>query len=179
MEADVIVVFVFDVAGHYPKETHPMNNDITPLFINRKLKEVSKINKKGYKIEIICLRLVSSLLPIGNQDENGEWQNLQVFHYMELKVALARGFVIDYLEETLWFDQSPILKDFCDKVQAWRRESNTEFEKSFYKLILNSLYGRMLMNTRKFCDSYLVSDTYTYPKDETKQSNKMSWKNIR
>ena len=50
------------------------------------------------------------------------------------------------------------------KVQTWRRESNTEFEKSFYKLILNSLYGRMLMNTRKFCDSYLVSDTYKYLK---------------
>jgi hypothetical protein len=81
---------------------------------------------------------------------------------MELKIALERGFVIDYIGETLWFDQSPILKDFCDEVQAFRKASKTEFEKSFYKLILNSLYGRMLMNTRKFCDSYIVSDKIQY-----------------
>ena len=159
------------VAGHYPKDTLNKNNDLAPLFVNRRLTKVSRINKKGYKNEPLCARLISSLLPVGNQDENGEWQNLENFHYMELKIALDRGFVIDYVGETLWFDQAPIMKDFCDKVQAWRRASNTEFEKSFYKLILNSLYGRMLMNTRKFCDSYLVSDTNAYPKNERKQQN--------
>ena len=66
------------------------------------------------------------------------------------------------------------MKDFCDKVQAWRRASNTEFEKSFYKLILKSLYGRMLMNTRKFCDSYLVSDTNEYLR--MKESNRIKFR---
>ena len=73
----------------------------------------------------------------------------------------------------MWFDQAPILKDFCDEVQAFRKASKTEFEKSFYKLILNSLYGRMLMNTRKFCDSYIVSEKYQYQK--RKESNRIKF----
>ena len=73
----------------------------------------------------------------------------------------------------MWFDQAPILKDFCDEVQAFRKASKTEFEKSFYKLILNSLYGRMLMNTRKFCDIYIVSEKYQYQK--MKESNRIKF----
>ena len=89
---------------------------------------------------------------------------MEPFHYMELKFALERCFVLDYVGETLWFDQAPILKNFCDSIQSFRRSSNTEFEKIFYKLILNSLYGWMLMNTRKFSDSYIVSDNCEYQK---------------
>ena len=128
------------IAGHFPPETHNANNDIPPLFTNRKITKVSKINKKGYKNEPLCVRLVASLLPIGEKYKENNWKNIEVFHYMELKIALSRGFVIDFVGESLWFDQAPILRDFCDRVQAWRRESKTEFEKSFYKLILNSLY---------------------------------------
>ena len=112
--------FIIQLAGHYPEDTHNKNNDLAPLFINRIITKVSKINAKGYKNEPLCSRLVSSLLPIGNfvpsaghkqgdlgqddtghhQDEKGEWQNLENFHYMELKIALDRGFVIDYVGET-------------------------------------------------------------------------------
>ena len=81
------------------------------------------------------------------------------------------------LEKHCGLTKHPILKDFCDEVQEFRKKSNTEFEKSFYKLILNSLYGRMLMNTRKFCDSYIVSDKYQYQKMKGKQSYQICWKN--
>ena len=92
---------------------------------------------------------------------------------MELNIALERGFVIDAFGMSLWFDQAPILKAFCDTVQEWRRVSKTEFEKSVYKLILNSLYGRMLMNTMKFSDSFIVTDKYSYQK--LKNSNRVKF----
>ena len=69
----------------------------------------------------------------------------------------------------MWFRQEPVLKDFCDKVQKWRAEAKTQFEKDYYKLILNSLYGRMLMNMRKFSDSELITDPLRFEK--VKESN--------
>ena len=161
--------FIALVAGHYPDDTHHKLNDLPPLFLNRKITKTDKINKRGYGNEPISNRLIASLLPVGTHDG----KKLEAFHYMELKIALERGFVVDYFGETLWFNQAPILKDFCDEVQELRKASNTEFEKSFYKLILNSLYGIMLMNTRKFCDSYLVSDKYEYQK--MKESNRIKF----
>ena len=95
--------FIVLIAGHYPKETHHKNNDLPPLFLNRKITKTDKINKKGYGNEPITNRLIASLLPVGTHDG----KKLEAFYYMELKIALERGFVIDYVGETLWFDQAP------------------------------------------------------------------------
>ena len=73
----------------------------------------------------------------------------------------------------MWFRQEPVLKDFCDKVQKWRAEAKTQFEKDYYKLILNSLYGRMLMNMRKFSDSELITDPLRFEK--VKESNRFRY----
>ena len=61
--------FIVLIAGHYPKETHHANNDLPPLFLNRKITKTDKINKKGYGNEPITNRLIASLLPVGKKLE--------------------------------------------------------------------------------------------------------------
>ena len=53
--------FIVLIAGHYPKETHHKNNDLPPLFLNRKITKTHKINKKGYGNEPITNRLIDLL----------------------------------------------------------------------------------------------------------------------
>ena len=42
--------FIALIAGHYPKETHHKNNDLPPLFLNRKVTKTDKINKKDMEM---------------------------------------------------------------------------------------------------------------------------------
>ena len=45
------------------------------------------------------------------------------------------------------------MKSFVEFNNAKRAETNTEFGKQFYKFMNNSIYGRTMMNTRKFVQS--------------------------
>jgi hypothetical protein len=50
------------------------------------------------------------------------------------------------------FDQEAWLKPFIDFNTAKRQRATTDFEKDFFKLLSNSVYGKSMENLRKRID---------------------------
>lgn len=67
-----------------------------------------------------------------------------------LKLFVEIGMVVTKVHRIFRFDQSAIFKDFILKNIHLRTNSVSTAGKSFFKLLSNSLFGRLLMNVRKF-----------------------------
>ena len=69
-----------------------------------------------------------------------------VAHIKNIKQALNHG-----LKE-VW------LKPYIDMNTELRKETKNDFEKDFYKLMNNAVFGRSVMNVRRHRDIKLVTD---------------------
>jgi hypothetical protein len=131
--------YLAKIWGYWKPETHTnTNNDLNPLIVNRIIDKTCLINAQSYQCEPIVQKLVSSLLPV-----EGE-----VFDGCLIKMAIQQGFTITKFGQILKFRQEPFLKPFIDKVMDLRRNAKSVVEKDFFKLVINSFYGRLLMNKR-------------------------------
>ena len=67
-----------------------------------------------------------------------------VVHYRNLKYYLEKGLELTRIHRVLTFNQSPWLKSYVDFNTQRRSESQSDFEKSFFKLMNNSVFGRLI-----------------------------------
>ena len=59
-----------------------------------------------------------------------------------LKQALNHGLVLEKVHSTISFRQEAWLKPYIDLNTELRKNAKNEFEKDFYKLKINSIYGK-------------------------------------
>ena len=120
----------------YPKTLHMLHSDL-PFF-----PEKMKINK--------CPKLKCNL----NDKENYS------IHIVALKQALNHGLVLKKVHSVISFRQEPWLKPYIDLNTELRKNAKNEFEKDFYKLKINSVYGKTVQNDRKHRNIKLVTAEY-------------------
>ena len=146
--------FIAEVDLEYPEELHDLHNDY-PL-APEKVK-VTKDMLSDYCQNIaekysISTGLVHKLIPtLGNKEK-------YVLHYRNLQLYINLGLKVTKVHQVLEFNQSPWLKQYIDFNTEKRKNAKNAFEKDFFKLMNNSVFGKTMENIRKRVDVRLVTD---------------------
>ena len=145
---------LIEVDLEYPKELHDLHNDY-PVAAERvcvnkdMLSEYCKTIATKYNIST---GLVSKLIPTLSNKEK------YVLHYRNLQLYLDLGLKINKVHRVLEFNQSPWLKEYISFNTIKRTQAKNSFEKDFFKLMNNSVFGKTMENIRKRVDVRLITD---------------------
>ena len=135
---------ILEVDLEYPKNLHDLHNDY-PL-----------------APEQIMVNKVSKLIPnLGDKKK-------YVLHYENLKQYLKLGLKLTHIHRGIKFKESPWLEKYISLNTKLRTKAKNDFEKDFFKLMNNSVFGKTMENIRNRVDVRLVNDK--------KQAEKLSAK---
>ena len=124
---------ILEVDLEYPEELHDEHNEY-PLAPERL--KVNKVNK-----------LIPNLM---NKEK-------YIIHYENLKLYLNLGLKLTKIHRGIKFNERPWLKDYIQLNTDLRTKGTTEFEKDFFKLMNNSVFGKTMENIRNRVDVRLVT----------------------
>ena len=141
-----------EVSLEYPKELHDLHNDL-PL-CPEKMETKNKINK---------------LIPNLNDKEK------YVIHYKTLLFVLSLGLILKKIYNGIKFKESNWMKSYIDKNTRLRTLATNDFEKDFFKLGNNSVFGKTTENELNRCTVELVTSSNRL----SKLSAKTNFKGIR
>ena len=130
--------YILEVDVSYPKDLHDSHNDLP------------------FMCERIEINGVQKLVPNLRDKKN------YVIHIQALKQALQQGLRSDRIHRTIEFDQSPWLKTYTDFNTQLRTAAINDFEKDFFKLMNNSVFGKTMENIRKHRNIKLVTTEENY-----------------
>ena len=139
------VGYILEVDLKYPDELHELHNDY-PLAPEKRtatndiLSNYCKSIADKYDIKVGD---VKKLIPnLGNNDK-------YVVHYRNLQLHLSLGMKLTKIHRVLQFKQSNWMKKYIDFNTKKRMSATNDFEKGFFKLMINSVYGKTMENQRK------------------------------
>ena len=144
---------ILEVDLEYPQELHDLHNDypLGPEKIKVAKDMLSDYCKKIADKFNISSGLVHKLIPTLND------KKIYILHYRNLQSYLSLGLKLKKIHRVLQFDQSPWLKQYIDFNTQKRTHAKNSFEKDFFKLMNNSVFGKTMENIRKRVDVRLVT----------------------
>jgi len=80
-----------------------------------------------------------------------------VIHYRALIQAREHGIKVKKIHRALQFNQSAWLKPYVDFNTERRTAATNEFERNFFKLLVNAIYGKTMENQRNHLDIRAVT----------------------
>ena len=125
---------ILEVDLEYPKNLHDLHNDY-PLCPEK----------------VKCKNGVEKLIPNLRDKEK------YVIHYKNLIQCLDMGLKIKHIHNGIKFVESEWMKPYINKNTNLRAKAKNNFEKDFYKLMNNSVFGKTMENIRNRVNVKLVN----------------------
>lgn len=132
---DASIGYIFEVDLEYPDSLHDLHKDYPFCAENTFV--------PGTNVRKLLLTLCD--------------KKNYVIHYKMLKLALENGLVLKKIHRILQFKQAPWLKAYIDLNTRLRTQATNEFEKNFFKLMINAVFGKTMENLRLRVDIRLSS----------------------
>ena len=145
---------ILEVDLEYPEELHDLHNDypcapekicVSNDMLSDYCREIKNLhgNSSG-----TVPKLITSL--------NDKIK--YVLHYQNLKLYLELGLKVTKVHRVLEFSQKKWLKSYIDFNTEMRKDAKNSFEKDFFKLMNNSVFGKTMENLRKRTNIELITD---------------------
>ena len=132
---------ILEVDLIYPEELHDLHNDY-PLCPER----------------VECNHGVKKLIP------NLRDKNNYIIHYKNLIQCLRLGMKLKKIHRGIKFIEVAFLKPYIDKNTSLRASAKNNFEKDFFKLMNNSVFGKTMENIRNRVNIKLVDSGEQFKK---------------
>ena len=146
--------YILEVDLEYPSELHDFHNDypLTPeklRFNSNMLPKYSSTIANNYGIKVgESNKLIPNLVNKKNY----------VIHYRNLQLYLSLGMKVTKVHRILKFKQSDWLTKFVDFNTKKRKNAINNFEKNFFKLMINSVFGKTMENLREMINVRLINN---------------------
>ena len=150
--------YILKVDLKYPAELHnfhtdyplaPENLEINPDMLSKYCSDIA--NKYGIKVGGVN-KLVLNL----------RYKNKYIVHYGNLQLYLSLRMKLIKIHRVLKFKQSNWLKEYIEFNTEKRKNAISNFEKNFFKLVINSIYGETMENKRKRINVKIINNTKDY-----------------
>ena len=156
--------YISEVDLEYSSELHELHNDypLSPerlAVTNDILSNYCKSIADKYEIKVGD---VKKLIPnLGNK-------NKYVLHYRNIQLYLSLGMKLTKIHRVLKFKQSDWVKKYIDFNTKKRMYATNDFEKDFFKLMINFVYGKTMENLRKRINVRFVNNKKDFLKYTSK-----------
>ncbi len=102
--------------------------------------------------EKVVVNKVGKIIPNSNDKEN------YVLHRKSLELYVRNGLVLTKVHRSIKFKESPWLAKYIRLNTNLRTKGTTDFEKIFFKLMNNAVFGKTMENVRRRVNVKLVTD---------------------
>ena len=137
--------YILEVDLQYPEDLYDLHSDypLAPENVTVTEDMLSPYSKNLLESLGMKPAKVSKLIP------NLSNKTKYILHHVNLKQYLSLGLKLTKIDRILAFDQSPWLKPYIDFNTERRKQAKNDFEKDFFKLMNNSVFGKTMENLRK------------------------------
>ena len=148
------IKYILDIDLEYPDKLHVLYIDhpLAPEKLAISCDMLSDYCQKIAEEYEIKVGDVEKLIPnLGNKTN-------YVLHYRNLQLYLSLGMKLTKIHRVLKFKQSDWMKKYIDFNTEKRTNAANSFEKDFFKLMINSVYGKTMENLRKRMNFRLINN---------------------
>ena len=144
--------WILEVDLEYPEELHNLHNDY-PLAPEKRAIEPWKISEYQRRLmaELGLEPPKTEKLVLTLEDKEK-----YVVRYKNLQFYLSQGLRLKKVHRVLEFNQEPWMEPYIRMNTEFRKQSKSDFETNFYKLMNNSVFGKTMENLRNHVEVKIV-----------------------